>query len=60
MHRQQEVARLLQPPVVSIPEIVNEEPKETPVLTKLTPKCPKCGREFIRGMFIHTKYCKGK
>lgn len=63
MHRPQEVARLLQPPVVSIPEIVNEEPKETPVLEtpkKMPQQCKKCGREFVRGVFIHEKYCKGK
>lgn len=39
---------------------------ETPPVTAVTAPaveskylCPKCGKEFRRGMFIHQKHCKG-
>lgn len=65
-NQQREVARLLQP--ITIVETKHEERQEVTgqrreeaVLTKKLPQqCKKCGREFVRGVFIHEKYCKGK
>lgn len=65
--QKQEISKLLQPIVRQ--EVTNAEAneenawqgREEAVLTKKLPQqCKKCGREFVRGVFIHEKYCKGK
>jgi ssDNA-binding Zn-finger/Zn-ribbon topoisomerase 1 len=44
------------------PEFIHEEAKETHQATEEVLKvkaCPKCGKMIARGMFMHSKYCKG-
>ena len=64
MMREAERARLLMPPVGVSHEKGQGQGRqevldETPALLKPGSICKKCGREFVRGLAMHVKYCKG-
>jgi hypothetical protein len=40
-------------------EEVQDEEKEAPPQVLNPHECPKCGRVFKQGIYLHTKYCKG-
>lgn len=46
--------------VAQVAVVVEPPPEPETVVSKLTPKCSKCGRELVRGLFMHQKYCKGE
>ena len=45
-----QVARVFDVPMQEVEQPVREE------VSKF--ECPKCGKHFRRGLYMHTKYCK--
>lgn len=47
-------------PTKEVPAIlIAQEMKSSPSIPLNDNKCPKCGKEVKRGMYMHAKYCKG-
>ncbi len=48
------------PIAAEVPAIlITQEMKSSPSIPLNDNKCPKCGKEVKRGMYMHAKYCKG-
>lgn len=52
------IDRLMKNPRFKVAESKESKVTETKVET-VGKSCPKCGRVFQKGIYIHVKYCKG-